>query len=133
MNFSEATAVMRRYFADQWDNETDVAYDDAEFTKPDDAWVRFSIKHNEGFQASAGDPGNNRQRREGILSVQVFAPEGDASKEARRLADLAADAFIGITHEGISFYDTNAREIGNDGHGWYQINVTVSFRYDRIA
>lgn len=134
MNFTEATASMRRFFDANWPHDVPVAYDDVSFSKPDaEPWVRLTIKHNEGFQASVGDPGNNRHRREGIIVAQIFSPEGDASKTARELADSAADIFIGATDNGIHFYNTVAREAGNDGMGWYQINVTASFWYDRIA
>lgn len=134
MNFSDATKAMRSYFHGEWGGLTPVAYDDVPFEKPDEEpWVRFTIRHNEGYQASIGNPGSNRHRREGVIFAQVFTPEGNASKNAREFADTIMSMFIGVNHEGIHFHNVVPREIGNDGLGWYQINVSISFWYDQIA
>lgn len=134
MNFATAPAAIKAMFATAWGNTTKVIYDDESASPPDsDPWVRFNIRHVDGFQASMGDPGNNRHRRIGNITAQVFVPQGNASIQASQLAQQAADIFIGVTYQGITFTNTVAREIGNDGKGFYQINVTTSFRYDDLT
>lgn len=134
MNYEDATAAVRAHFETEWANETPIAWPDVAFTPPERApWVRFTMLHADGYQASIGDPGNNRQRRVGQVIVQVFQPQGEGSKQARQLADRAVDAFMNADVDGIHFHDVFAREIGNDGQGWYQINVIARFRYDHLT
>lgn len=133
MNLETATATIRAYFAAQWAGLTTVAYDDVKFDIPNGAtWARLTIRHSYGYQASIGSPGANRFRSIGTVIVQVFAPEGNASKDARAKADAALEIFRGLSHQGIDFYDAYAREIGN-ADGWFQINVIAPFRYDHIT
>lgn len=133
MNYSEATKAMQFYFKTSWNGLTKIAYDDVAFTPPNETWVRLTVKHADGYQATAGDPGNNRHRRTGTIFVQVFQPQNKAAQDALIKADIAASLFIGKDLLGIHFSDTSIREIGNDGQGFYQINVTSQFRYDQIA
>jgi hypothetical protein len=134
MNYETAIAAMRSYFDAEWNNATPVAYDDVPFTIPqNETWVRFNISHADGYQASIGSPASNRFRREGLIVAQVFQPQGQASKDARQKADLIVSAFLGVENSGIHYYDVQVREIGNDGAGYYQINVLIYFRYDHIA
>lgn len=134
MNFATAPASIRAFFATAWGSTTDVIYDDQAKDIPNNApWVRLSIRHIEGYQASMGDPNNNRYRRIGSVTAQVFVPQGGASVQASQLAQQAAEIFTGATYLGIAFSNTVAREIGADGKGFYQINVISEFRYDDIT
>ena len=133
MNFGQAEAAVRKYFNAQWDKLTDIAWPDMDFDTPNETWVRFSMKNNDGFQASFGNPGNNRFRRKGMVYVQVFQKEGKGSTDARAKADVAADIFMADELSGVTFYNVNAKDIGPDGNGWYQWNVSAEFRYDRIT
>jgi hypothetical protein len=134
MNYENATKAIRSFFAAKWGSTTKVAYDDVPFDIPDnETWVRFNIKHVDGYQASIGAPSHNRQRREGFIIAQVFQPQGKGSLDARKKADLIVGHFFNAQTSGIIFHDVHAKEIGNDGAGWYQINVLIKFRYDHIA
>ena len=134
MDFSAARLAIRTLFATAWGNLTEIAWPDVPFDIPDNqAWVRVDIKHNMGYQASMGSPGSNRFRREGIVTVQVFAPEGKGANDAADKADAVADIFIGTDDNGIHYYDTTINEVGNDESGFYQINVVTKFRYDRLS
>lgn len=134
MNMQGAVAAMRSLFKTAWGNTTAIAWPDVSFTPPDGAaWVRFTERHDDGYQASIGAPGNNRQRRTGFVIIQVFVPQGKGGTSCRPLADQAVLAFVNQTVQGIHFNDVHAREVGNDGHGWYQINVYARFYYDQIA
>ena len=130
MNFSEAEAAVRAYFNTEWFNLTPIAWPDINFNPPNETWVRFSMKNNDGFQASIGSPGNNKFRRTGMVYIQVFQKEGQASTDARAKADAAADIFLANDLDGILFKNINSKQIGNSD-GWYQINVSAEFQYDR--
>lgn len=134
MTYDQAVAALRAYFASGWGSLTPVAYDDQPFDIPNSqTWVRFNIRHVDGDQTTMGDPGNNRHRQLGVVTVQVFQPAGQASTDARDKAQAAIDLFIGKTVNGIHFSKTHPREIGPDKAGFYQINVIANFRYDRLA
>ena len=138
MNYKDAIAAMRLYFENYWKvavvPAVPVAYDDKKFTKPTKKpWVRFTIQHADGFQASIGAPSSNFFRRRGIITAQIFCPEDDGSVEARKLADFVVEAYIGKDIPGFLYYDVTIVEVGNDNAGWYQINVKVNFEYDNIA
>lgn len=131
MGIETAVSNIRAFFSTAWGVTTQIAWDDVPFVPPSGAtWVRLNISHTDGYQASIGALGNNKQRRIGRVIVQVFAPSGEASKDARIKADLAVTAFLSQSTNGILFLDTYASEIGDDGHGWYQINVYSTFQYD---
>lgn len=135
MNFSEAEAEIRKFFDTTWSNATEIAYPDLEFTPPDDkTWVRFDVRENAGNQVSIGSPSANRFRHFGIVTVQIFQPLGQGSKDARAKTVLAINAFQGqTTANGAVFSEVTGRQIGNDGNGFYQINVLASFYYDEIT
>lgn len=139
MNFIQAEAEIRKFFKDGWiaagNNAARIAWPDVKFTIPEgESWVRFNCAENDGAQVSMGNPGANRFRHYGIVTIQVFQPQDQGSKEARQLATDALGVFMGAqTTNGVIFYNVLGRQIGNDGAGFYQINVLASFYYDEIT
>jgi hypothetical protein len=137
MSYELAVKTIRNAFSVSWGNSTPIAYDDVVNVEippsPAATWVRLNIAHVDGYQASIGSPNSNKFRREGLITVQIFQPQGQGSIDARKKADLVIPIFQGKQISGITFYDVQAREIGNDGAGWYQINVLAKFYYDEIA
>jgi hypothetical protein len=135
MNYHDAVAEIKKYFAEQWDNLTGVAYDDFPFTTPDNTpWVRLNIRHEDGYQASVGSPQSNKFRRDGLVTVQIFTPKGQAQITALQTADAVVNIFEAKPRiSGIMFNNVRVNEIGDDGFGWYQINVKADFSYDTIA
>tara|TARA_Y100001960_G_C14649059_1_gene814849 strand:+ start:54 stop:455 length:402 start_codon:yes stop_codon:yes gene_type:complete len=133
MNFTQAENAVQSHFYTEWGDKTPVAWPDIDFDPPDETWVRFTMRNNDAYQASIGNPGSNYHRRIGLVTIQVFQPQGQAGQDARVKADLAADIFIANGLSGITFKNVNARAIGHDGNGYYQINVTAEFQYDRLT
>lgn len=135
MNFLEAEAEIRDFFNTAWAGATQIAWPDVEFSIPNDqTWLRFNCQENDGEQVSVGSPGANRFRQYGFVTIQVFQPIGQASKDARTKASNALDIFKGaITDNGIHFENVYGRQVGNEGNGFYQINVIASFYYDDIT
>lgn len=135
LTFDEAEKEMRAFFNTGWASATAIAWPDEKFTPPDGAiWVRYNSTETDGFQATMGSPGSNRFQHIGLVTVQLFAPQGDASIDIRAKADDVLAIFMGKeTTNNIHFYNVQVRQIGNDGAGLYQINVIASFRYDQIT
>lgn len=133
MSFETAEETVQSWFKDGWDGLTPIAWPDVKFTKPNNTWVRFSMVNTLGNQASTGSPGSNYFRRIGIVTIQVFAKENQGGIDCRDKAQAAVDLFMADNLDGFTFYNVNAREVGNDGAGWYQWNVTAEYRYDIIT
>lgn len=134
MKFSEAEATIRKFFNTGWGSTTKISWPDMPFDPPDrQTWVRFNCAETLAQQASMGDIGNNRFRHYGIITIQIFQPQGKAGLDAASKADLALGIFMGKEVDGINFYNVSARQIGDDGNGYYQINVVAWFRYDQIT
>lgn len=91
-------------------------------------WVRLTIVN--GDSRSAGIAGENDILVEhfGRIVVQVFVRDGTGTVAARAIADAAAAVFQHARFDGIRSYAAAIRNIGNDGHGCYQINVSTPYR-----
>lgn len=110
-----------------------VYYDDVVASEPPagKAWARLNVKHTLGQQSTIGNPiGNSLFRRDGLVTVQIFAPAGQGLKLADQLAKVALDAFEGkSTQGGVWFRKVRVKEIGPD-RAWFNINVLAEFNYD---
>jgi hypothetical protein len=96
------------------------------------SWARASVKHNAGFQATLGAPGDRRFDREGILLVEIYAPAGDGLTLARSLHTLVEQAFEGVSSpNGVWFRNVHTEEIGPSGP-WTHANVIIEFQYDEV-
>lgn len=135
MSYEAAVAAIKKHFAEQWADRTPVAYDDVAFSIPSDAaWLRLTIQHGMGYQASVGSPGSNQFRREGLVTVQIFTPEGGGAIAAYELADAVTPIFQRLGRvDGIAFKDVRLNEVGNRSAGWYHVNIKAEFEYDTIA
>lgn len=137
MSFKAAEASVQGFFDTNWKvggvYKTPIAWPDVQFEKPNGTWVRFSMKNNVGRQASIGSPTNNLYRRLGVITIQIFAKENGGAVDCRTKADEVVSIFLDNSLEGFVFSDINARDIGADGFGWYQWNVTIAYRYDIIT
>lgn len=125
---------MKAFFNTQFAEAIPVIYDDEKQDIPEGTeWARFNIRHNDGFQATMGCPDANRFERRGFITVQIFYPQGDNAVSITDTTNTILDIYSGASDSGIYYFDAQVREIGNDGHGWYQVNVLTKFRYDQIT
>lgn len=100
----------------------------------DRSWIRVTILHADGSQASlAGPVGKRRWNRIGTLVVQCFAPIATGGlDEARAMACALRDGIQGkaSTHD-VWFRNATIKEVGPDNK-WYQVNFSVTFTYDDV-
>ena len=95
-----------------------------------DTWARFTIQPGASVQASFNDPSDNRQYRNiGLVTVQIFQRRGQWTKVAYDAADAVAAIFRGVTDNGIVYGAASVSVVGPSG-GWFQVNVTVPYRWD---
>lgn len=132
MSYESARDAILARFDAQWASATPIEWPNRNFTKPSgkDPWVRIIIQDGEAFQASFGNSGANVHRHPGVIQLQVFTKMGIGNARALELADDAAAIFRGASFSGVRCRAASVREIGPDGHGWYQVNVTVPFWRD---
>ncbi|MGI4886101.1 MAG: phage tail terminator-like protein [Janthinobacterium lividum] len=134
ISFEQATAIIRQHFNAQWASLTAIALDDVPFDIPNgQTWVRLSIQHAMGYQATTGAPGSNAFRREGLVTVQIFQPSNQGGYDARAKAEIATAIFQRPRVNGVLFHDVTLKEVGNTPDGWYHVNIKAQFEYDTIA
>lgn len=101
----------------------------------DAEWLAVSLRHSEGGQASLScEHGKRRWRRNGMLSVQCFAPlSAGGLKRAMELACAFRDAIQDSkgTASGVWFREPVAKEIGPD-RNWFNANTSARFTYDEV-
>ena len=132
-DYTTAWLSMADYFKTEWGVAVPLFLDDDADTPTTETWARLTIKHTDGGQVTMGAPGSNRFRRFGTITVQIFQKQGDFGIAARELAENALAIFAGVENDAITYYNGSVREVGNNGRGWYQINVITEFRYDEIT
>lgn len=94
-------------------------------------WVRLTINWGEQRPASVGGV-LNRYRTVGVLTVQVFAGQGEGPVTAIQIADDVVATFRGTTIGGVRTKGTRLQDIGGED-GWYQINAITPFEFDESA
>jgi hypothetical protein len=134
-DFSQAEKEIRKFFAAGWGSTTPIAWPDVPFAPPDNkTWVRVNISGIAGRQVTAGAPGANRFRQNGMVMIQVFQPEGQAGIDGRAKAAAIVDMFQGAsTSGGVHFERVYATQVGPDGHGFYQVNVVAFYWHDNLT
>jgi len=135
---TEAVDSILSLFKAAWDTTGyEAKYDNVacKSAPPDtqEPWARVVLRHTTSRQASlAGESGNRRFRRTGVLTIQVFEIAGNGLTGLENTAIIVRDTFEGVTSpEGVIFRDVTINEVGPDGD-FFQTNVVVSFEYDEI-
>lgn len=69
-------------------------------------------------------------RRTGMVTIQLFVPTNSGTLAITTAADTLVEQFQFYSDPAypIEFYATSSYVIGDDGRGWYQVNVTTPYR-----
>jgi hypothetical protein len=69
-------------------------------------------------------------RRTGVIVIQLFVPPYKGTLAITRAADTLAQHFEFYSDPGVPFdcFAASTNVIGDDGQGWYQVNVSVPYR-----
>ena len=134
--FAQANDDILALFKTAWDTTGLLAlYENIEGAKPtaQAAWARLTVRHGPSAQASlSGGTGVKRWERQGIITVQIFIPNGQGLSQGYSLGKIVADAFEGkATSLQVWFRNVRLNEIGPSGE-WYQFNAIIEFTYDEI-
>lgn len=128
MILDEVRAILSTYFMSVWD-ATDVAWpNEKPLELQGEAWIRFSLVPYAWMVPYATSP-VRRRILSGDIVLQVFVPSGAGAGLATELADEAASSFSLFSDENVFCYEAREPVIrGDDGHGWYQIDIAIPFR-----
>ncbi|WP_110970872.1 phage tail terminator-like protein [Pseudomonas huaxiensis] len=69
-------------------------------------------------------------RRTGIIIIQLFVPTFKGTLAIAKAADTLVQHFEFYSDPAGPFdcFAVSASVIGDDGHGWYQVNVSIPYR-----
>lgn len=108
-------------------------YPNESFKKPVPAviWARFNV---DVFRENALDIGADTKyfRTNGEVVIQLFAPLDQGCVDILVKADTLASVFRNWTGTTVTCREASVRNIGNDGNGWYQVNVIIPYQMDAI-
>jgi len=136
--FEDTDRAIQDRIKTQWADATTIKWPNVEFEQPKDAhWIAVHILDGGALKGSIGQGTGSLERYTGLVTCQVFAPEGKGTKTARGLADDFADIFKDAKFSSgssgtITFDVPSIRDVGRQEAGLYQINVNCPFRRDRF-
>ena len=67
-------------------------------------------------------------RRTGLIVVQQFVPSYKGTLAITRAADALVQHFEFFSEAGFDCYAASATTVGDDGNGWYQVNIQIPYR-----
>ena len=103
---------------------TPIAWDNVSFSPPSSGgWIRPTLLPVATKNASLG----LSKRYSGIFWIQVFAPLLSGSKLAYEIAEELEVLFSNKQFDEVVCYASEITRTGNEGKGWFQLNVKVHF------
>lgn len=131
--FSTQQSELRTRFNAIWASRTTVDFPNHTFIQPSPPapWCRFRVTNGASDRMSIG-AGTNLYRNLGIIFVQIFIPDDTDVTVGYGHADVAAGIFRDWGGATVQCRTPNIKEVGSDGLGWFQINVSIPFRRDEI-
>ena len=112
-----------------WDNTARPLEQDTE-------WIRPFLSVDDSENVTIGGlSGQWRIRHTGTYIIQLFSPINKGAGDINRAADQLLKAFNNLNtelDENIYTYACTADRIGDEGNGWYQINISVPFTADQL-
>lgn len=127
------TELRTRY--NSWANKPTTEFPNEDFTPPNPPafWARFTIIGGEEQRMEIGSQTPNRfYRKPGVLIVQLFYPLAKGNNAILTKADELAALFRNWCGNTVACGASSINEIGNDGNGYYQCNVSVPFHQDSL-
>ena len=89
-------------------------------------WCRMTIQYATAFMAGMGD--RPHSRKPGQIVFQCFARPRTGMKPITALVDALEEHFGYWSTGDLECMETSQAVVGDDGNGFYQINVNIRFR-----
>lgn len=131
--FATQQSELRTRFNSVWASRIPVDYPNHSFTLPSPPapWCRFRVTNGASERMSVGAV-TNLYRNLGIIFIQIFIPDDSDVTVGYGHADAAADIFRDWGGATVQCRTPVIKEIGSEGSGYFQINVSVPFKRDEI-
>jgi len=131
MSYSdESTQIQNRFKS--LIGTTPVEYPNISLTPtPSVLWVRLTVLNGESRQTTIGETTNNH-RMVGLIVVQIFGEKNKGNSETLAMADAVAAIFRNWCGSTVRCQAATVKEVGPDGLGRYQVNVSVPFKRDEL-
>jgi hypothetical protein len=122
-------AIESRFDTLWTDQDVAVRFEEDRRKRPTTPFIRLSIRSVRSVPV--GISGNKiLYRRPAMISMQCFVPVGTGTQAARIIADTAIAIFEGQQFSGITCRESEVKELGDDGQGFWQVNGLVYFDFD---
>ena len=132
MSYVDEHNQIRARFNAEWADALPVAWPNKAFTPVTDTpWVRFTIIDNPQYQVEIGNAVKTF-RNTGLILIQIFADLDDGSTVPLTHADTIAAIFRNWCGTSVKCRAASINNIGSDGNGWYQVNVSIPFVRDEL-
>jgi hypothetical protein len=131
MGYADQHNELRSRFNVAWGITTPIAWPNLNFTPPNPqaSWVRFQIVDGESNQIGLGAmPATTRYA--GIIWVQIFTKQDIGDGAAYALADTVKSIFHNWCGNTVRCFQAKIKTVGNEGNGWFQVNVSIPFIRD---
>lgn len=131
MSFISAHNEIRTRLNTEWANATPIAFPNVSFNPPSppSVWIRLTVNDGESQQIDIGSkPATIRYA--GVIFVQIFTVSNKGDAEALTLADNVKTIFNNWNGVNVVCRAAKIINVGNDGQGWYQVNVAIPFIRD---
>lgn len=99
-------------------------------TSAEDEFVRISILPATSNQLEVGP--TSAFEFVGVVAIQVFTKENIGRKKAFDIVDLITSFTRFKSLQGIRFGAEDIINVSNNEADWYQINVNIPFRFEKI-
>lgn len=132
---AEAREAIYLRFVTEWADRTPYTFENENYlpNRSDDAWVRLTVRHEDGGQETLGPVGSRKFSRVGRVLVQVFANPDEGLGRTDGLLQALREAFEGVTLVGttVRFAGVTVREVGQpDDEHWFMSIMDAPFEYD---
>lgn len=122
MHFTDIRKICEEQLANNW-TSTPIAYDNAPFDPPNNPkspWIRCALHPIYSENAALG---GLAKRDYATFWMQVFIPLNTGSGSAYDYAKELEILFSNKTINGLTFYQAETSYVGDEGNGWFQLNV----------
>lgn len=117
-------------FQSNWSNDdVPIRFEQDPRKKPSSSFLRLSVRNLRALEVGySGD--KILYRRPGWIHIQCLVPVGKGTQVARDLADTAIAVFEGQQFSGITCRESEIKETGDDGKGFWQVVAKIYFDHD---
>jgi hypothetical protein len=134
-NLDTLRKALDSHLQDNWNRNT-ITWDNT--TRPlteNSEWIRPTLSLETSDNVTIGGAnGHSRVRYTGSYIIQVFSPLTKGTGDIYRAVDKLITTFNNQRlKENIFTYACEITRVGDEGNGWYQVNVSIPFTSDQLA